>query len=213
MSVKHAPLLSELLRPAELNDLLLPERDIDRLRNMISTGRLQNLLFFGSPGRGKTSAARILQRALDVECEELNGSKVASDKAMEKQITDFAQSTTIFLKPKVLLIDEADYLLTKTQQSMRHIIENSSDRCRFILTANNANRIIDPLKSRLTEVNFDLPIREKQALVERLKARIPGKLTSIGVVFDKTRIEELINLYYPDVRRIVNRIELEFTID
>lgn len=210
MFAKHDALLSDHLRPKKLTDLLLPERDIVRLQRIVASGNLPNMLFYGSPGRGKTSAARILQHELDADIYELNGSSISGDKAMEKQITSIANSTTILLKPKILLIDEADCLHKRIQQSMRHIVENSSTKCRFILTANDERRIIPALQSRLTAVNFDLPISETRTVVERLKSTIPTKLTELGWKFDTERVWQVISLYYPDMRSVVNKIEYEF---
>ena len=211
MSVQHEALLSDHLRPKKLTDLLLPERDIARLQRIVASGNLPNMLFFGASGRGKTSAARILQHELDADIYELNGSSINGDKAMEKQINSIANDPTILLKPKILLIDEADYLPKPIQQSMRHIVENSSARCRFILTANDASRIIPALQSRLTAVNFDLPSSETRTVVERLKSTIPTKLTELGWKFDTERVYQIISLYYPDIRSVVNKIEYEFS--
>jgi putative ATPase len=214
MTIQHQTLLSERFRPTALSELLLAHRDIALLQKMIASSNLQNLLFYGSPGRGKTSAARILQRelkrTLDADIYELNGSAISSDKLMEKEITSVANDTTIFLKPKILLIDEADYLHKRIQQSMRHIVESSSTKCRFILTANDASRIIPALQSRLTAVNFDLPISETRSVVERLKSTIPTKLTELGWKFDTERVLQIISLHYPDMRSVLNKIEYEF---
>jgi DNA polymerase III delta prime subunit len=210
MPVQHDALLSERFRPTVLTDLLLPDRDIARLQRIVASGNLPNMLFYGSPGRGKTSAARILQHELDADIYELNGSSISGDKAMEKKITSVAHDQTMLLKPKILLIDEADYLDKRIQQSMRHIVETSSTKCRFILTANDASRIIPALQSRLTAVNFDLPISETRSVVERLKSTIPTKLTELGWKFDTERVFQIISLYYPDMRSVVNNIEYEF---
>lgn len=210
MFAKHDELLSEHLRPKKLTDLLLPDHDITRLQRIVASGNLPNMLFYGSPGRGKTSAARILQHELDADIYELNGSRISGDKVMEKEITSVANDTTILLRPKILLIDEADYLHKRIQQSMRHIVENSSTKCRFILTANDASRIIPALQSRLTAVNFDLPISETRSVVERLKSTIPTKLTELGWKFDTERVVQIISLHYPDMRSVVNKIQYEF---
>lgn len=211
MTNHHSPLLSEQLRPKTMQDILLPEQDIARLQNMITNHKLPNLLFYGSPGRGKTSAARILQHQLDADIYELNGSSISSDRALEKEITSIAQSTTIMLKPKILLIDEADYLHNRIQNSMRHIVENSSTKCRFILTANDERRIIPALKSRLTAVNFDLPISETKTMLERLRTTMLRKLDKLNVNYDSERVFEIICLHYPDLRSIANKIEYEFS--
>lgn len=214
MSVHHDALLSERFRPTVVTDLLLPNRDIARLQKMIASGNLQNLLFYGSPGRGKTSAARILQheleRTLDADIYEMNGSSISGDKAMEKKITSVAHDQTMLLKPKILLIDEADYLDKRIQQSMRHIVESSSTKCRFILTANDASRIIPALQSRLTAVNFDLPMSETRSVIERLETAIPDKLTALKMNFNRDRVSEILRLYYPDMRSVINKIEHEF---
>lgn len=210
MSVQHDALLSEHLRPKKLTDLLLPDHDIARLQRIVANGNLPNMLFYGSPGRGKTSAARILQHKLDADIYELNGSSISGDKAMEKKITSVAHDPTMLLRPKILLIDEADYLDKRIQQSMRHIVETSSERCRFILTANDASRIIPALQSRLTAVNFDLPMSETRSVIERLETAIPDKLTALKMNFNRDRVSEILRLYYPDMRSVINKIEYEF---
>ena len=214
MSGQHNNLLSELLRPKKLTDLMLPDNDIIRLQKMIITGNVSNLLFYGSPGRRKTSAARILlcemKRTLGADTYELNGSQVSSNKQMEKQITDIAQIRTLFLKPKIFLIDEAECLPKRIQHSMRHIVENSSATCRFILTANNYNRIIPEIHSRFMSLNFDLAIRKTNKIIDSLRLQIPAKLTELGITFDLDRVHQILQIHFPDMRAVINKIEYEF---
>ena len=193
---------------------MLPDNDIIRLQNMINTGNVSNLLFYGSPGRGKTSAARILlcemKRTIGADTYELNGSQVSSIKQMDEQITDIAQSRTLFLKPKILFIDEAESLPKRIQQSMRHIVENSSTRCRFILTTNNYDKIIPEMHSRFTSLNFNLAIKETNKIIESLRLQIPAKLTELGITFDLDRVHQILQIYFPDMRAVINKIEYEF---
>src|SRR5262249_31844339 len=125
MSILREP-LSELLRPGQLDDLTLPERDIDRLTRMVDAGRVMNMVFHGGPGLGKTSGARIITQAVAGESGmEINGSVLTGIDSVRDRIEPFARSGSILGGQKICLIDEADYLSKNAQASLRYIIENS----------------------------------------------------------------------------------------
>ena len=148
----NTKLLSELLRPQQLGDLTLPQRDIERLEHMVHSGTIMNMIFYGRPGLGKTSAARAIIAELvnnaDADCYELNGSS-GNGAAEVRKVQDYARSGSLNSGIKLCFIDEADFLSLQAQASLRYIVEKSSKRCRFIFTANDASRFSEAIRSRM----------------------------------------------------------------
>ena len=203
------PLLSEQLRPTSLADITLPSGIIRSFERMVQNGRLLNMIFYGKPGIGKTSAARILLRELDADVYELNGSFNHGEKTMVKGIEHFAYSVSLKGKPKVCFLDEADQISPVNQAAIRYIIENSSTRTRFLLTANDITKLTNAIKSRCLPICFDLKPIEAAVLVEELTGRYEEKLQKLGFKMEPQRIKEIIGLSFPDMRMIANRLVLE----
>ena len=147
--------LTELLRPREFEDLFQPTAMVGSLRRMVSEKTLSNMLFYGSPGIGKTSAAKILIHKLGNNCYEINGSAETGRETV-KDIDKAASSCGLFDGPRVIFIDEADFLSNATQAALRGTIERNR-HCRFILTANDIRRFHPALKSRCIPICFDVP--------------------------------------------------------
>src|SRR3954454_2548990 len=147
--MKRFETLTELLRPQQLSDLTLPDTDTRRLQNMADTGRIANMIFYGPPGLGKTSAARILQKASEelYHWKVINGSLHNGIENIRRDLEGYANSPSVYGKGKMCLIDEADYLSQNAQASMRGLIEKSIKNCRFVLTANDFSKIMPALKS------------------------------------------------------------------
>lgn len=208
-----AKTFSDRLRPETADDLLLPDKQIARLKRMIETSDPMNLIFYGTPGRGKTSAARILIAGLKdrFDIREWNGSLSSGDKAFARELNEFARPTTLLgvNSDKLAFIDEADALTKPVQESLRYIIENAR-RCRFIMTANDIKRITPAIRSRLFPVDFDLTEAGTKEVIQRIQRRIPERLDSMGIEFDSAKAQEIISTYYPDMRSIANRLDFEF---
>ena len=204
---------SDNLRPQIADDLLLPDKQIERLKKMIETGNPINMLFYGTPGRGKTSAARIFIQALkeNFDIREWNGSLSNGDKAFAREIEEFARPTTLLSanSDKLAFVDEADALTKGVQESLRYIIENAR-RCRFIMTANDINRVTPAIRSRLLPIDFDITGSGVREVLERLKKRIPERLDAMGVEYDLESAQTIISTYYPDMRAVANRLDFEF---
>lgn len=204
---------SDRLRPETVDDLLLPERQIARLKRMIETGDPMNLIFYGTPRRGKTSATRILASGLKdrFEIREWNGSLSNGDKTFAREINEFACPTTLLgvNSDKLAVIDEADALTKPVQESLRYIIENAR-RCRFIMTANDIKRITPAIRSRLFPVDFDLTESGVKEVLSRLHKRIPERFDSMGIEYNLEKVQEIISTYYPDMRAVANRLDFEF---
>lgn len=203
------PLLSEKLRPAQLADITLPSETIRSFERMVESGSILNMVFYGKPGIGKTSAARILLRELDADVYELNGSFNNGEKTMVKTIENFAYTVSLRGRPKVCFIDEADQMSTANQNAIRYTIENTSGNTRFLLTANDVTKLTSAIKSRCLPVCFDLKPIEAAVFVEELTARYDEKLREFGFKMEIQRIREIVGLSFPDMRMIANRLELE----
>lgn len=206
--MENNQLLSELLRPQSLDDINLPIDLLNSLKRMESSGFPMNLTFYGKPGIGKTSAARILVRNSDVY--ELNGSFNCGDKSMVKDIEAFASTFSLGEKPKVVLIDEADFMSAAVQDALRYVIERFMKTTRFILTANNEKKIKAAIQSRCTPICFDVPTKDKPEVLKRMKKRYARRLTELSIPYDRKRLDQIVSVNFPDLRDIANRLQLEF---
>jgi Straboviridae sliding clamp loader len=204
-------LLSELLRPQQLGDLTLPEETIQRLQRMVGSGRIMNLIFYGKPGIGKTSAARVIietanGKANALEC---NGSLASGIDYVRDTLEKWASHRGMFGGPKICFVDEADGLSPAAQASLRCVIENKR-HCRFLFTANNIGKLSPALQSRMMPLCFDIAPSETEAVVKRITARYEVRLSELGIKFDPKRLREVVGIYYPDFRAIANNLEFEF---
>lgn len=204
----YSDLLSEQFRPKDLDDIFLPRRILNSLKRMLESGNVMNLLFYGTPGIGKTSAARILCKQADVY--EINGSHNNGDKTMTNDITRFATAASLSGENKIVFIDEADFMPKSVQESLRYIIEAVSRNTRFILTANNISGITPAIKSRCVSIPFDVTPNDRSEVIETIFNRYKMRLEQLGTEFDPVRLKEIIGIYFPDLREIANRIQLEF---
>ena len=206
--MENNKLLSEILRPQRIAELNLTESVSDSLERMEKSGSVMNLLFYGEPGMGKTSAARILTANADVY--EINGSFTPGDKTMLKEIEAFASSISLLSQPKVCFIDEAEYLTKEVQAGLRYTIEKFSRTTRFILTANDFKKITPALRSRCASICFDVSPKDRRGVVDKIVARYERILPTLGYTVDSERLREIVGIYFPDLRTIANQLELNF---
>ena len=199
-------LLSELLRPRYITELNLPPDISSSLERMEKSGSVMNLLFYGEPGIGKTSAARILTKDADVY--EINGSFNNGDKTMLRTIEHFASTMSLSLQPKICFIDEADYLTKEVQAGLRFTIEKFSATTRFILTANDYKKVTPALRSRCAPICFDVALKDRALVVEKMTARYERRLSEVGYEFDPIRLREIVSIYFPDLRNVANQLQL-----
>jgi DNA polymerase III delta prime subunit len=217
--------VSELLRPRQLGDLMLPQRDINHLQRMIDTDNVMDMLFYGRPGVGKTSAAWLIKQgwAHRVPDEgddlgfsgfrEFNGSLVANIAFVRETIEPFAHNSSFFGGRKLCFIDEADYMSKRVQGALRRVIEDNSSRCAFLLAVNDRPKIIEPLQSRLFPICFDIRSSDRPQVRDRLLRRYRDVLTENGIQFNEQRLIQLIWFYYPDLRRIATGVRYEFAYE
>lgn len=209
MSSNPSTLLSELLRPTKLADLTADPAIIARLTRMVQTGSTMNMLFYGRPGTGKTSAARIIIKELDADDRILNGSSNNRGKNFNKIIEDFVSTGSLFAEKKICLIEEADQMSKLTQASLRYTIEKFSGYARFILTANDLGKVDTAIQSRCIPLCFDVSMGRRREVIDGLIAKYQRQLTAIGHDIDHDRIRNIVVNYFPDLRAIANNFQME----
>ena len=204
-----APLLSELLRPQSLAEITLPDDDIRFLEAMVASKSTMNLLFYGKPGAGKTSTARIILKEIDADVRIFNGSFNEGDKNLIRMIKGYAYSASLYEQPKVCFIDEADYLPMSVQEALRFIIEDSFENCRFLMTANNIGKLSNAIQSRCQPMCFDIRASDRANIIDRMTQQYDQKLQQNSIKLETKKIHEIISLYFPDFRKIANRFQME----
>ncbi len=166
------------------------------------------MLLTGTAGLGKTTVAKALCNELDLDYLLINGSEESGIDTLRNKIKQFASSVSLQGGYKVVILDEADYLNPQsTQPALRGFIEEFSANCRFILTCNFKNRIIDPLHSRCSVIEFNISKKESVKLCGSFLQRSKNILAEEGVAYDEKILAELIMKYMPDWRRVLNELQ------
>lgn len=206
--MREQSLFVEKYRPQTINECILPPRLKDFFQAQVDKGEIQNMLLIGGAGTGKTTAAKALCRELGVDVLFINASESGGIDTIRVEIRSFA-STISFVdgKVKCVILDEADYLSAAAQPALRAFIEEFSSNCRFILTANYANRIIDPIKSRCAVIDFAMNKEEKAASILAFNKRAKSILEGEEIAFDKKDLAEVVMKYFPDYRKILNELQ------
>ena len=200
----------EKYRPKIIDDCILPEATKKTFKDFLATGEIPNLLLSGTAGTGKTTVAKALCNELGCDVMMINGSDEGrSIDVVRNQIKNFASTVSLHEsdKPKVVIVDEADYMNAESvQPALRNFMEEYSKNCGFILTCNFKNRLIPPLHSRCSVVDFIIPNEQKPKLASRFFARVGDILNSEGVEFEPKAVAELMNKFFPDWRRVLNAV-------
>ena len=198
----------EAYRPKKLADCILPADQKKIFQEMLSKGEIQNMLLCGGAGMGKTTIARALCEELQTDYIIINGSEESGIDVLRTKIKQFASTVSFSGKPKVVILDEADYLNpNSTQPALRAFMEEFSSNCRFIFTCNFKNRIIPPLHSRTAVVEFKLPKAEKPKIAAAFFKRVLEILKHESVKADDKVIAKVIEKHFPDYRRILNELQ------
>lgn len=198
----------EAYRPAIIDDCILPQTQKAIFKEMLEKGQIQNMLLCGGAGMGKTTVARALCEELQTDYIIINGSEESGIDVLRTKIKQFASTVSFSGKPKVVILDEADYLNpNSTQPALRAFIEEFSSNCRFILTCNFKNRIIPPLHSRCAVIEFKLPKAEKPKIASAFFKRVVSILDNENVAYDGKVVIKVIEKHFPDYRRILNELQ------
>ena len=198
----------EKYRPRTIQECVLPKRMKDTFASIRDTGELQNMMLTGTAGVGKTTVARALCNELELDYIIVNGSEEGNIDTLRTKIKQFASTVSLQGGYKVVILDEADYLNAQsTQPALRGFIEEFSQNCRFILTCNFKNRIIEPLHSRCSVYDFYVAPNEQPQILADFMDRVSDILTQENITFDKKVLAELIMKYRPDFRRVINELQ------
>jgi DNA polymerase III delta prime subunit len=194
-------------RPQKVADTILPELTKKSFQKFVDDNNVPNLLLAGSPGTGKTTAAKAMLEELGCDYIIINAALNRGIDTVRSEISTFASAISLAGGRKYIILDEADYLTPDAQASMRNLIETFSKNCGFIFTCNFKNRIIAPLRSRLSEVDFSIEKTEKPKLAAQFFKRVLAILKNEEVDFDQKVVAKVIEKYFPDFRRILNELQ------
>lgn len=198
----------EAYRPKRINETILTDDLKKTFLKFIEDGTVPNLLLSGKSGVGKTTVAKAMLNELAVDYIVINGSMHGNIDTLRTDILNFASSVSFTGGRKYVIIDEADYLNpNSTQPALRNFMETYSKNCGFILTCNFKNRIIEPLQSRMSVIDFTFSKEEKVKLASQFFKRVQFILDQEGVEYDNKAVGGLIVKYFPDCRRIINELQ------
>ena len=198
----------EAYRPSTIDECILPAEIKNTFKSILKQGEIPNLLLTGTAGTGKTTVAKALCNELDLDVMMINGSDEGrSIDVVRNQIKAFASTVSLSEtnKPKVVIVDEADYMNAESvQPALRNFIETFSNNCRFIFTCNYKNKIIPAIHSRCTVINFSTQNKDKERLAGLFHKRLSTILEQENIEFEPKVLAELIIKFYPDFRRTIN---------
>lgn len=198
----------EKYRPRVIDDIILPDRTKKSFKKFISDGNVPNLLLTGGPGVGKTTIAKAVLEELNCDYIIKNGSLNSGIDVLRHDIANFASSVSFSGGRKYVIFDEADYLNpASVQPALRNFIEEYSKNCGFIFTCNFKNRIIEPLRSRLSEVDFTIENNDKPKLAMKFFKRVVAILEDENVEYDQAVVAKIIEKHFPDFRRVLTELQ------
>jgi len=208
-------LFIEKYRPKNIDDITLIQPLKDKIKEYIKDGEIPNMLFSSkTPGLGKTSLCHVIISELKCEAMFINASMYPNIDTLRNKIKGFAHTGSFDGRPKIVILDEADFLnASSVQTALRGFIEEFSKNCRFILTCNYLDKIIEPIQNRLIKIDFDEMFKKnKQSLDKMMFLRTKDVLENENIQYNQEDLLYLIKHYYPSSRTILNKIQ-ELTIN
>ncbi len=208
--VKRDYLWVEKYRPKHIADCILPSDLKTTFQKFVDTREVPNLLLSGGPGVGKTTVARAMLEEIGADYIVINGSMRGNIDTLRVDIQAFASTVSmVSTGRKYVILDEADYLNAQsTQPALRNFMEEYSNNCGFILTCNFKSRIITPLQSRCSVIDFAISRDEKQGIAQSFFKRVRSILAEEGIEkYDVKAIGALITKHFPDWRRVLNELQ------
>ena len=202
MSTKDHSLLVEKYRSKVLDEYVGNEHIKTQIQKYLDQDDIQNFIFYGPAGTGKTTLAKLIVNNLDCDYLYINASDERGIETIRDKVISFS-STASFKQIKVVILDEADFLTIQAQASLRNVIETFSRTTRFIMTCNFIERIIDPLQSRCQVLKIVPP--SKKEVAKHLNKIL---INEIGTGWNVDFLVNIVNTHYPDIRKMLNTIQL-----
>lgn len=202
----------EKYRPQTVEDCVLPESIKKKAEKVIADGQMQNMLFYSGPGTGKTTLAKAICEQLNLDYILINGSREGRlIETVRNLVTDFSTSMSIMNGDrtndmKVVIYDEFDNA-GDVQMAIRGLMDEVSEGCRFIFTGNYVTKIIEPIQSRTTMIDFSIPQKEKQVIMGQIMNRCCQILDNENIPYDKKVLSQFIIKTFPDFRKILNELQ------
>jgi DNA polymerase III delta prime subunit len=191
----------EKYRPSKLEDYVGNEHLKSKVAGYIESGDIPHLLLYGKAGTGKTTLAKLIVNSVDCDYMIINASDENNVDTVRNKVKNFA-STIGFRQSKIIILDEFDYMTPNAQAILRNLMETFSKHCRFILTCNYVEKVIDPIQSRCQTFQIVPPTKKDVAV------QISKILQSEGVKFEIKDLVPIIDAGYPDIRKIINTCQL-----
>ena len=198
----------EKYRPTNVDECILPNNLKQTFKEFVKQKTLPNMILSGGAGVGKTTVAKAMIDEISATSMMINGSEESGIDVLRTKIKNFASTSSLEGGRKYLILDESDYLNPQsTQPALRGFMEEFHKNCGFILTCNYKNRLIEPLHSRCSGVDFKIPKKEINKLCTQFFKRVKGILEEESIKYDEKVVAELINKYFPDWRRTLNELQ------
>jgi DNA polymerase III delta prime subunit len=198
----------EKYRPKTIDDTILPVDLKATFQQFVDQQNIPNLILSGSAGVGKTTVARAMLEQLGCDYIVINGSMNGNIDTLRNEILNFASTISLSGGRKYVILDEADYLnANSTQPALRNFMEEFSKNCGFILTCNFKNRIIEPLHSRCSVIDFKIGKKDMAKLAMQFMKRVNVVLNTEHVKYESAVIAEVIQKHFPDWRRVLNELQ------
>ena len=198
----------EKYRPRTVQDTILPDGLKKTFQQFVDQDNVPNLLLAGRAGVGKTTIAKAMLEEIGADYITINGSMNGNIDTLRVEISNFASSVSFTGGRKYVILDEADYLnANSTQPALRNFMEEFSKNCGFIMTCNFKNRIIEPLHSRCSVIEFGITKKDKPVIASHFFKRVCGILDGEGIEYDQKSVAEIVQVYFPDWRRVLNELQ------
>jgi replication factor C small subunit len=198
----------EKYRPTTLTDCILPKATMETATSFVSSGELPHLLLVGGAGTGKTTLARVMANELQIkDILFINASEENGIDVLRTKIRSFCSTMSFDGGKKMVILDEADHLTVNVQAALRGALEEFASNTIFVFTANYKSKIIDPLHSRLSEINFSIPSSDRDAILKGYIKRCVEILKIEEVKFDVMVLAKLVKKFFPDFRKILNELQ------
>jgi DNA polymerase III delta prime subunit len=191
----------EKYRPRKLTEYVGNEHLKEKVADYLETSDVPHLLFFGKAGTGKTTLAKLIVNSIDCDHIVINASDENNVDTVRNKVKNFASSMG-FKKWKIIILDEFDYMTPNAQAILRNLMETFSQHCRFILTCNYVEKVIDPIQSRCQTFQIVPPTKKDVAV------QISQILAKENVKFEPSDLVPIIDSSYPDIRKIINTCQL-----